>query len=182
MKILDVCCGSKMFWYDKHEPHTTYMDIRKAVYTAMDRGNKRKIEIDPDIQADWKHIPFADETFDLVVFDPPHLVRAGKTSWLAKKYGTLDLVTWPNEFHKAFNEIMRVMKPTGVMIFKWNEDQIPIKEAFRAFGQQPILGDMRSKTKWSVFIKPEKAKDIPATQDKSTHKVIEDWRKVIKGN
>lgn len=34
MKILDVCCGSKMFWYDKHEPHTTYMDIRKAVYTA----------------------------------------------------------------------------------------------------------------------------------------------------
>jgi len=35
MKILDVCCGSRMFWYDKEEPHTTYMDIRKAVYTAM---------------------------------------------------------------------------------------------------------------------------------------------------
>ena len=33
----------------------------------------------------------------------------------------------------------------------------------------------------SVFIKPEKAKDIPATQDKSNHKVIEDWRKVIEG-
>ena len=30
MKILDMCCGSKMFWYEKHEPHTTYMDIRKA--------------------------------------------------------------------------------------------------------------------------------------------------------
>lgn len=27
MKILDVCCGSKMFWYDKQEAHTTYMDI-----------------------------------------------------------------------------------------------------------------------------------------------------------
>lgn len=153
MKILDVCCGSKMFWYDKHEPHTTYMDIRKAVYTAMDRGNERKIEIDPDIQSDWKHIPFADETFDLVVFDPPHLVRAGKTSWLAKKYGTIDLMGWPNEFHRAFQEIMRVMKPTGVIVFKWNEDQIPIKEVFKAFGKQPILGDMRSKTKWSVFIK-----------------------------
>ena len=67
MKILDVCCGSKMFWYDKHEEHTTYMDIRRAVYTAMDRGNKRKIEINPDIQADWKNIPFDDETFDLVI-------------------------------------------------------------------------------------------------------------------
>lgn len=48
---------------------------------------------------------------------------------------------------------MRVMKPTGVMVFKWNEDQIPIKEIFKAFGKQPILGDMRSKTKWSIFIK-----------------------------
>lgn len=181
MKILDVCCGSRMFWYDKKEPHTTYMDIRKAVYTTMDRGNERKIEVNPDVQADWKNIPFADETFDLVVFDPPHLVRAGKTSWLAKKYGTIDLVEWPNEFHKAFNEIMRVMKPTGVMIFKWNEEQIPIKEVLRAFGQQPILGDMRSKTKWSVFIKSEKVKDIPTTQDKTNHKVIEGWRKVIEG-
>lgn len=60
---------------------------------------------------------------------------------------------WPNEFHKAFQEIMRVLKPTGTMLFKWNEDQIPIKKVFEAFGQQPILGDMKSKTKWSVFIK-----------------------------
>ena len=153
MRILDVCCGSKMFWYDKQEPHTTYMDIRKAVYTAMDRGTERKIEIAPDIQANWKNIPFDDCTFDLVVFDPPHLVRAGKTSWLAKKYGTIDLMGWPNEFNKAFQEIMRVLKPTGTMLFKWNEDQIPIKEVLKAFGQQPILGDMKSKTKWSVFIK-----------------------------
>ena len=42
MKILDMCCGSKMFWYEKHEPHTTYMDIRKATYTAKDRGKVRK--------------------------------------------------------------------------------------------------------------------------------------------
>lgn len=155
MKILDVCCGSKMFWYDKQEPHTTYMDIRTAVYTAMDRGTERRIEINPDIQADWKSIPFADETFDLIIFDPPHLVRAGKTSWLAKKYGTIDLMGWPHDFHCAFREIMRVLKPTGTMIFKWNEDQIPIKEVFKAFGQQPILGDMKSKTKWSVFIRNE---------------------------
>lgn len=29
------------------------------------------------------------------------------------------------------------------------------KEVFKAFGQQPILGDMRRKTKWSVFIKED---------------------------
>ena len=87
MKILDVCCGSRMFWYDKQESHTTYMDIRRSLYTTFDRGNVREIEINPDIQADWKHIPFEDETFDLIVFDPLHLIRAGKTSWLAKKIG-----------------------------------------------------------------------------------------------
>lgn len=155
MKILDVCCGSKMFWYDKHEPHTTYMDIRDAVYTSLDRGIERRIEVHPDVQADWKHIPFDDETFDLVVFDPPHLIHAGKTSWLAKKYGTIELMTWKSDFHKAFQEIMRVLKPTGTMVFKWNEDQIPIKQVFEAFGQKPILGDMRSKTKWSIFVKKE---------------------------
>lgn len=33
--------------------------------------------------------------------------------------------------------------------------RVPIKKVFEAFGQQPILGDMKSKTKWSVFIKNE---------------------------
>lgn len=50
-----------MFWYDKEEPHTTYMDIRKAVYTAKDRDLIRKIEVNPDVQADWKHIPYEGE-------------------------------------------------------------------------------------------------------------------------
>ncbi len=63
---------------------------------------------------------------------------------------------WPHDLHCAFQEIMRVLKPTGTMILKWNEEQIPIKKVFETFGQQPILGDMRSKTKWSVFIKNER--------------------------
>lgn len=144
-----------MFWYDKSEPHTTYMDIRQAVYTALDRGQERKIAINPDVQADWQNIPFDDCTFDLVVFDPPHLVKAGKTSWLAKKYGVLNKNSWPAELHQGFQEIMRVLKTTGVLLFKWNSEQIPISKVFQAFGQKPILGDMRSKTKWSVFIKNE---------------------------
>lgn len=31
MKILDVCCGSRMFWFNKQEKHTTYMDIRNEI-------------------------------------------------------------------------------------------------------------------------------------------------------
>ena len=43
-------------------------------------------------------------------------------------------------------------KPNGVLLFKWNEDQIKIKDVFAVFEQKPILGDKRSKTRWSVFI------------------------------
>ena len=28
IRILDACCGSRMFWFDKSESHTTFMDIR----------------------------------------------------------------------------------------------------------------------------------------------------------
>lgn len=153
MKILDACCGSKMFWYDKEEPHTTYMDIRNEVLAYTDRDTVREVVINPDIVADFRNIPFADNSFDLVVFDPPHLIHVGDTSWLAKKYGKLNKDTWPQDLKLGFDECMRVLKPNGTMLFKWNEEQIKTKNVFEAFGQQPILGDKRSKTRWSVFIK-----------------------------
>lgn len=153
MKILDACCGSRMFWYEKNEPHTTYMDIRKEILTCKDRNLERKIKISPDVVADFRDMPFADATFDLVIFDPPHLIKAGKESWLAKKYGTLDLMSWKSDIQQGFSECLRVLKPNGVLLFKWNEDQIPFKEVLKVIQKQPILGDKKSKTKWSVFIK-----------------------------
>lgn len=153
MKILDACCGSRMFWYEKNEPHTTYMDIRKEILTCKDRNLERKIKISPDVVADFRDMPFADATFDLVIFDPPHLIKAGKGSWLAKKYGTLDLMSWKSDIQQGFSECLRVLKPNGVLLFKWNEDQIPFKEVLKVIQKQPILGDKKSKTRWSVFIK-----------------------------
>lgn len=153
MKILDACCGSKMFWYDKEEPHTTYMDIRNEVLAYTDRDTVREVAINPDIVANFRNMPFADNSFDLVVFDPPHLIHVGDNSWLAKKYGKLDKKTWPQDLKLGFDECMRVLKPNGTMLFKWNEEQIKIKDVFAVFEQQPILGDKRSKTRWSVFIK-----------------------------
>ena len=142
-----------MFWYDKEEPHTTFMDIRDEVLAYTDRDVVREVKINPDLVADFRDIPFADNSFDLVVFDPPHLIHVGGNSWLAKKYGKLDKKTWPQDLKLGFDECMRVLKPNGTMLFKWNEEQIKTKDVFEAFGQQPILGDKRSKTRWSVFIK-----------------------------
>ncbi|WP_304653314.1 class I SAM-dependent methyltransferase [uncultured Ligilactobacillus sp.] len=153
MKILDVCCGSRMFWYDKREPHTTYMDIRRH-HEELPTGHV--IDVDPDIQADFRSIPFEDDTFDLVVFDPPHLIYAGPNSWLAKKYGKLDKESWPEDLKHGFDECRRVLKPSGTLIFKWNEDQIKFSDVIKVFGQKPILGDQRSKTRWSIFLKGDK--------------------------
>lgn len=150
MKILDVCCGSRMFWYDKCEPHTIYMDIRKY-YEELPSGHV--IDVDPDVQADFRSIPFDDNTFDLVVFDPPHLIYAGPNSWLIKKYGKLNKDTWPEDLKRGFDECRRVLKPNGTLIFKWNEDQIKFRDVLKAVGQRPIFGDRRSKTRWSVFLK-----------------------------
>ena len=148
-KILDCCCGSRMFWFDKNEPHTIFSDIRETEETLCDG---RTLKIKPDILADFRELPFPDESFNLVVFDPPHLEQAGEKSWLAKKYGVLNK-TWKNDIQQGFIEGMRVLKTHGVLIFKWNEDQIKVKDIMQAIGYKPLFGDRRSKTLWMVFMK-----------------------------
>ena len=108
-----------MFWFDKENEETIFMDNRQ-IDTKLCDG--RRLIIKPDIVADFKDMPFEDNTFYLVIFDPPHLKQAGENSWLAKKYGTLDKDTWPQDIRQGFNECMRVLKPNGTLIFKWNEE------------------------------------------------------------
>lgn len=150
-KILDVCCGSKMFWFDKNNKNVTFMDIRELDDILCDG---RKLSIHPDVIGDFRDIPFDDNTFDLVVFDPPHLIKVGENSWLAKKYGRLNEI-WPKDLKQGFNECMRVLKPNGTLIFKWNEEQIKLKDVLACFDKNPLFGNKRSKTHWLVFIKED---------------------------
>lgn len=149
-KILDAACGSKMFWFDKENEDVIFMDNRQLEDTLCDG---RKLIINPDIVGDFREIPFKDNTFYLVVFDPPHLVRAGETSWLAKKYGKLNQDTWQEDIRQGFNECMRVLKVNGTLVFKWNEDQIKLKEILDIIEYRPLFGNKRSKTHWLVFMK-----------------------------
>jgi len=97
-------------------------------------------------------MPFEDNSFYLVVFDPPHLVRAGEESWLAKKYGVLG-PNWKEDIRQGFQECLRVLKPNGVLIFKWNEEQIKLGDILRIIEKKPLFGNRRSKTHWLVFMK-----------------------------
>ena len=97
-----------------------------------------------------------DETFDMVVFDPPHLTTLGDNSYLAKIYGRLKKETWQEDIRKGFTECFRVLKPKGVLIFKWNEYEIPVSKVLKLTDQQPLLGHpsgKQQKTHWLTFMK-----------------------------
>ncbi|MDA3731556.1 class I SAM-dependent methyltransferase [Niameybacter massiliensis] len=147
--ILDACCGSRMFWFNKKHDKVVYMDNRQLEDTLCDG---RKLEVNPDVIADFRNMPYPDKSFKLVVFDPPHLVKAGENSWLAKKYGRLS-DTWKEDINQGFKECMRVLDDYGVLIFKWNEDQVKLKDVLKVLDQEPLFGNKRSKTHWLAFMK-----------------------------
>lgn len=152
-KILDACCGSRMFWFDKENKNVEFCDFRVLDDTLCDG---RKLEIKPDIVCDFTELPMKDNTYYLVVFDPPHLIRVGDKSWLAKKYGKLPNYNWQEILKKGFKECMRVLKPNGVLIFKWNETDITVSKIIDVIGQMPLFGHKsgkREKTHWLCFMK-----------------------------
>ena len=157
-KILDACCGSRMFWFDKTNKDVLFCDIRTETVEAKDSSCKsgiRTIEIKPEVECDFRDMPFKDNTFKLVVFDPPHLKTLGKKSWMSKKYGVL-LPTWQLDIKAGSKECIRVLEPYGTLIFKWNENEITVSEILEAIGQQPLFGHKsgkRSNTHWMAFMK-----------------------------
>lgn len=153
--ILDACCGSRMFWFDKNNENVLFVDKRSETLTAKDKDKIRTIEIKPDIIADFTDLPFSDESFYMVVFDPPHLKSLGETSWMAKKYGRLT-GDWRKMISDGFDECMRVLKPNGSLIFKWSESEIKVSEVLQAIKYKPLFGHTtgrQSKTIWMAFMK-----------------------------
>ena len=158
--VLDACCGSRMFWFDRKDPRCLYVDKRRERHLAADcsvKNGEREIVVDPDVQADFTDLPFPDDTFAHVVFDPPHIQRNGDTSWLLKKYGVLR-GEWREMIRAGFAECFRVLRPEGVLVFKWNETQVKLREVLALTPHQPLFGNTSGKkagTHWLVFIKGE---------------------------
>jgi len=152
--ILDVCCGPRHMWFDKKHPNTVYLDIRDEEKGFIDiRPNK---EIKPDMIADFRSLPFPDESFKLVVMDPPHIHSAGDLFRQTLIYGRLSKQTWFYDIRKGAAEAMRVLEPFGIFIFKWNETQIPRDHVLKAIKFKPLFGHpviSRVPTHWFTFMK-----------------------------
>lgn len=146
-------------WFDKRNPAAVYCDKRKEtftnVWTSTNCKSERQCVVDPDVICDFTSLPFPENSFSLIVFDPPHLTGAKETAWLVKKYGKLD-DNWPQMIHDGFVECMRVLKPDGVLIFKWSEYDIPAADVWKAIGKKPLFGHhsgKKSRTFWACFMK-----------------------------
>lgn len=158
--ILDPCCGSRMMWFDRGHPLVVFGDNRDETLTVSDRSHgktdgKRVIVISPDMLMDFRALPFPDNSFKLVAFDPPHMVRAGAKSWLAAKYGKLGQ-NWREDLRLGFSECFRVLEPEGVLVFKWNETQVKLREVLALTPHNPLFGNTSGKkagTHWLVFMK-----------------------------
>lgn len=155
IKVLDACCGSRMFWFDENESHTTFMDIRKEKFEI----HGKKVNVDPDVIGDFRYMLFKNNTFNLVVFDPPHLKWAGPNSIMKAQYGQLDKELWAEDLAKGFEECMRVLKVGGTLIFKWSDCQVNVKEILKVIPFKPLFGKQRETTHWMTFVKFEEAKE-----------------------
>jgi len=144
-----------MFWFDRKNPDAVFGDNRNESHVLCDG---RTLRIEPDVRLDFTDLPFDDESFKLVVFDPPHLHTAGPKSWMAAKYGKLSASMWQEDLRKGFAECFRVLSPDGVLVFKWNETQIKVREVLALTKVQPLFGHPTGRkglTHWYIFMKPK---------------------------
>jgi SAM-dependent methyltransferase len=106
---------------------------------------------------------FKDRSFQLVVFDPPHITRqdaaraANPTGNTLMCYGALHSETEQYDLHRGFSECWRVLAPGGTLVFKWAGE---LARAQPHFPATPIVGTKTLRagsglgTRWLIFYKP----------------------------
>jgi hypothetical protein len=131
--ILDPTAGYRMCWFNKKQPNTIYLDQRP--------------ECAPDIVGDFRDLSqFPDNTFRLIVFDPPHILKtkARNLVRLIAQFGALEPDTWKQDLRKGFDEMWRVLAPYGVLLLKWNTHQISASELLVILGRKPLVYQISS--------------------------------------
>ena len=147
-----------MFWFDRNDERAVFMDNRVETHVLRRRESEKRetLIIQPDVVGDFTDMPFDDESFSMVIFDPPHLRYNGRTGWQAKKYGRLD-GTWAVVLRAGFAECFRVLKQNGTLIFKWSDVDIPVSKILALTPHRPLFGNRsgrQAKTHWIAFMKP----------------------------
>ena len=127
MEIIDLSAGNRAIWFNKFHPDVTYVDIRAEVF--------------PDVKADSRDLPYADKTYDLAVFDPPH-VNCGANSTMSKTYGHHTTEEIRDIITGTAKEAYRVCKKEALMAFKWNDHDQKLEKVLKLLEPwwEPLFG------------------------------------------
>ncbi len=126
MRILDATAGARAVWFDKTYPDAIYIDIREGLHP----DNRRM---------DCRSTTFRSRSFDLVVFDPPHMT-CGPRSQMARRYGHWLTTEIRETVRGAFVEFYRILKPDGLVAFKWNDHDTALSAVLPSQGFDALVG------------------------------------------
>jgi hypothetical protein len=160
---LDATAGNRLLWPCKNPPEFIFMD------------RETELKVSPDIFCAWEHLPFRDNVFHTIIFDPPHLItKNGPTyyknpenaggpkgtfyGWYVSKIDLIKRLT------RAAKEFYRVGK---VVSMKWYEGSMVLEKViplmrpwvnFKIFKPRPRMGrrawrKSSSNTWWVTFVK-----------------------------
>ena len=146
MKILDLSAGKRNIWFNRLHPDVVFVDIRP--------------EMTPSVIADTRNLPFPSDFFDLIVFDPPHMVH-GSTSKMAEYYGSLSGDEIKDLIRLSSIEAFRVSHASALMAFKWNDHDVRLDHTLPLMeGWEPLFGHnfklkmfQKSTTSWVLLRK-----------------------------
>ena len=130
--VLDATAGNRHMWGDnKHLDNVVFMD------------KEPNLRIPPDIIATWDDIPFPDDYFHCVIFDPPHVFS--ETSMYnqdpqARPHGANKIPGWYGAF-KSRREAVKQIYEAQIefarvaprMCFKWNEASMKLQNVLSLF-------------------------------------------------
>jgi hypothetical protein len=147
MRIIDVSAGKRAVWFNKHHPDALYIDIRP--------------EVQPDVVCDSRELPITTPNipdwtsyFDLAVFDPPH-VNFGRNAELSYTYGYHTTEEIRDIITRTATQLHRVLKPDGMLSFKWNDHDQKLDKVIALMPQfEPLVGattSMRTKHASTTF-------------------------------
>lgn len=145
--ILDATAGGRHMWFDKMPDDVLFVDKRVVPPGAI--VQKSLWEVRPDVQADYTSLPFADDSFEMVVFDPPHIYRENPSGIITTTYGTFQDL---DEVVAGLHECYRVA--SRWLVFKWSGVENPLSDIFKRTTLRPLFGHPTVRdTMWMMFDK-----------------------------
>jgi hypothetical protein len=157
-RVLDACCGSRMFWFDRQHQDAVYLDKRQESHTLTDRssaGGARELVISRTWWATSPTCPsMTDRSRSSCSILPTSLATERRDGW--PRNTDRSGGNWRDDIRAGFSECFRVLRPDGTFIFKWNEHSITVSEVLSLTPHKPLFGNRCGKTAkshWIVFMK-----------------------------